>query len=166
METTFYYHSPLEISIMDNIILMLRKMKKDPKLTKCIIEYDGKKYTIQKGEDLTTIMENCCKIKYKLDPNFHLQCFIDDDAKFLFYSSLLKETSEFNKFIISLSLKLEEIFLSNNNLTNDEYLKIESNIRTKFIRLLSIYELIKARVILHECMQYSNAINTSNHQPK
>lgn len=137
----------------------------EPKIAEICTEIDGKIWIIKRGDQITDIMENCCRIKFDIEGEINLP-FKDDDCKFYFYTMLLKhDYSAIAPFAVSLASNVDKHIKENGTISKKEFYDIEKNCIKLYPLYPTNFQLVpyhiainKTRELLKNHMTYSDKI--------
>lgn len=163
MSTTLHFNANPKYSLTETILFAIKKLSENSNLNRILIRIDGKYYEINRGDKITDIMENWCRIKFDIEDEINLP-FKDDNCKFHFYTILLnKEYFSMTPFSISLAINVDKHIKEKGTISRREFYNMEKcciNIHpiypTKFLLLPYSTAILKTRDLLKECMAYSD----------
>lgn len=163
MSLTLHYFSKPGYSITESILFAEKKLLEEPKIAEICTEIDGKIWIIKRGDKITDIMENCCRIKFDIEGEINLP-FKDDDCKFYFYTMLLKhDYSAIAPFAVSLASNVDKHIKENGDISSIEFYNMEEQCInhhpiSQFSLMPYSTAIIKTRELLKKCMAYSDKI--------
>lgn len=165
MGNTLFFNANPKYSLTETILFAITKLLWTSNLDRILVSIDNKDYDINRGDKITDIMENWCRIKFDIEDEINLS-FKDDNCKFHFYATLLnKDYFAMALYTINFAINVDKYIKENGTISSFEFYEMEKRyIRlypsspTTYSVLPSFMAINETEELLKNCMIYSNKI--------